>query len=45
MGFLKRIFRNVFRDGMPRARIEQLRTLTEEQLEAHLRFAATATSS
>ena len=36
MGFLKRIFRNVFRDGMPPHTNSCFERLSEEQLEAHL---------
>ena len=37
MGFLKRFFRNVFREGMPTAReTSSFEHLTEEELEAHL---------
>jgi len=36
MGFLKKFFRNVFRDGMPSHATSSFDHLTEEQLEAHL---------
>ena len=36
MGFLKRFFRNVFRDGAPLAHNSSFERLTEEELEAHL---------
>lgn len=37
MGFLKRIFRNVFRDGAPAHTTSSFETLSEDQLEAHLK--------
>src|SRR3954470_10946231 len=39
MGFLKRIFRNVFRDGAPPHVSSSFERLSEDQLEAHLRVA------
>lgn len=36
MGFLKKIFRNVFRDGMPAHTTSSFDRLTDEELEAHL---------
>ena len=36
MGFLKKIFRNVFRDGMPAHTTSSFEHLSEEELEAHL---------
>jgi hypothetical protein len=36
MGFLKRFFRNVFRDGTPVTHASSFERLTEEELEAHL---------
>lgn len=36
MGFLKKIFRNVFRDGMPAHTTSSFERLTDEELEAHL---------
>ncbi|MEX0585281.1 MAG: hypothetical protein WD176_01465 [Pirellulales bacterium] len=36
MGFLKRFFRNVFRDGAPTANNSSFERLSEEELEAHL---------
>lgn len=36
MGFLKRFFRNVFRDGAPLAHNSSFERLTEEELDAHL---------
>ena len=36
MGFLKRFFRNVFRDGSIPAGTSSFERLTEEELEAHL---------
>lgn len=36
MGFLKKIFRNVFRDGMPSHTTSSFDQLTDEELEAHL---------
>lgn len=36
MGFLKRIFRNVFRDGVPTQIPSSFERLSEEELEAHL---------
>jgi hypothetical protein len=37
MGFLKRFFKNVFRDGHPRAGTSSFENLSEEQLEAHMK--------
>jgi hypothetical protein len=37
MGFLKRFFKNVFRDGHPRTGRSSFENLSESQLEAHLR--------
>jgi hypothetical protein len=37
MGFLKRIFRNVFRDGTPPHVASSFERLSEDQLEAHLK--------
>jgi hypothetical protein len=37
MGFLKRVFRNVFRDGAPPHAGSSFERLSEEQLEAHLK--------
>lgn len=37
MGFLKRLFRNVFRDGVAPQGASSFEHLTEEELEAHLR--------
>src|SRR4051794_37944625 len=37
MGFLKRIFRNVFRDGAPPHVSSSFERLSEDQLEAHLK--------
>jgi hypothetical protein len=39
MGFLKRLFKNVFRDGHPRATTSSFENLSEEQLEAHMKIA------
>ena len=39
MGFLKRIFRNVFRDGAQVGTTSSFSKLSEEDLEAHLRVA------
>ncbi|HEX3726239.1 MAG TPA: hypothetical protein VHV08_08345 [Pirellulales bacterium] len=36
MGFLKKIFRNVFRDGMPAHTTSSFERLSDEELEAHL---------
>lgn len=36
MGFLKKFFRNVFRDGMPAHTTSSFERLTDEELEAHL---------
>ena len=36
MGFLKKFFRNVFRDGMPAHTTSSFERLSEEELEAHL---------
>jgi hypothetical protein len=36
MGFLKRFFRNVFRDGAPNVGTSSFERLSEEELEAHL---------
>ncbi|MEX2113271.1 MAG: hypothetical protein WD845_08805 [Pirellulales bacterium] len=36
MGFLKKIFRNVFRDGMPAHSTSSFEHLSDEELEAHL---------
>ncbi|MGD9722456.1 MAG: hypothetical protein AB7O59_13205 [Pirellulales bacterium] len=36
MGFLKKIFRNVFRDGMPQHAASSFEHLSDEELEAHL---------
>ena len=36
MGFLKKIFRNVFRDGMPTHTSSSFEHLSDEELEAHL---------
>ena len=36
MGFLKRFFRNVFRDGSPAVHNSSFERLSEEELEAHL---------
>jgi hypothetical protein len=38
MGFLKKIFRNVFRDGAPPHVASSFERLSEEQLEAHLKI-------
>ena len=37
MGFLKKIFRNVFRDAVPTHTASSFERLTDQQLEAHLR--------
>jgi hypothetical protein len=37
MGFLKKVFRNVFRDGTPPHTSSSFEKLTEEQLESHLK--------
>ena len=37
MGFIKRLFRNVFRDGAPPHTTSSFEQLSEEQLEAHLK--------
>jgi hypothetical protein len=39
MGFLKKFFRNVFRDGAPPQSASSFERLTEEELESHLRIA------
>ena len=39
MGFLKKIFRNVFRDGAPPQSMSSFERLSEDELEAHLRIA------
>lgn len=39
MGFLKRLFKNVFRDGHPRQTPSSFENLSDEQLEAHMRIA------
>ncbi|HZZ71415.1 MAG TPA: hypothetical protein VFE24_04125 [Pirellulales bacterium] len=39
MGFLKKLFRNVFRDGAPPQAGSSFERLTEEELEAHLNVA------
>ena len=39
MGFLKRFFKNVFRDGHPHAASSSFENLSEEQLEAHMKIA------
>jgi hypothetical protein len=39
MGFLKKFFRNVFRDGAPPQSTSSFERLTEEELESHLRIA------
>ena len=39
MGFLKKIFRNVFRDAVPVHTTSSFERLTDEELEAHLRVA------
>jgi hypothetical protein len=36
MGFLKRLFRNVFRDGVPSVGTSSFERLSEEELDAHL---------
>ncbi len=36
MGFLNKIFRNVFRDGMPTHSTSSFDRLSDEELEAHL---------
>lgn len=39
MGFLKRFFKNVFRDGHPHSGTSSFENVSEEQLEAHMRVA------
>lgn len=39
MSFLKRFFKNVFRDGAPHTTASSFENLTEEQLEAHMKIA------
>jgi hypothetical protein len=39
MSFLKRFFKNVFRDGAPHITASSFENLTEEQLEAHMKVA------
>ncbi|MSR56747.1 MAG: hypothetical protein EXS05_03630 [Planctomycetaceae bacterium] len=39
MGFLKRFFKNVFRDGHPHATTSSFENLSEDQLEAHMKIA------
>src|SRR5579871_1010944 len=39
MGFLKRFFKNVFRDGHPHAATSSFENLSEDQLEAHMKIA------
>lgn len=39
MGFLKRFFKNVFRDGQPHTGTSSFENLSEEQLESHMRVA------
>lgn len=39
MGFLKRFFKNVFRDGHPHTGSSSFENLSEEQLEAHMKVA------
>ncbi|MFN0051615.1 MAG: hypothetical protein ACKV0T_05450 [Planctomycetales bacterium] len=39
MGFLKRFFKNVFRDGHAHAGASSFENLTEDQLEAHMKIA------
>jgi hypothetical protein len=39
MGFLKKFFKNTYRDGQPRHGCSSFDNLTEEQLETHLRIA------
>ncbi|HLJ12063.1 MAG TPA: hypothetical protein VKU82_12790 [Planctomycetaceae bacterium] len=39
MGFLKRFFKNVFRDGQPHAAASSFENLSEDQLEAHMKIA------
>jgi hypothetical protein len=39
MGFLKRFFKNVFRDGHPHATASSFENLSEDQLEAHMKIA------
>lgn len=39
MGFLKRFFKNVFRDGHPHASASSFENLSEDQLEAHMKIA------
>ena len=38
MGFLKRFFKNVFRDGHPHSTSSSFENLSEEQLEAHMKI-------
>jgi hypothetical protein len=39
MGFLKRLFKNNYRDGQPHAGFSSFANLSEDQLEAHMRIA------
>lgn len=39
MGFIKKFFKNVFRDGHPHATASSFENLSEEQLEAHMKIA------
>ena len=39
MGFLKKFFKNVFRDGHPHAGTSSFENVSEEQLDAHMRVA------
>src|SRR5262249_52427927 len=39
MGFLKRFFKNVFRDGRPHAGTSSFENLSDAQLEAHMQVA------
>src|SRR5260370_16767589 len=39
MGFLKRFFKNVFRDGHPHTATSSFENLTEAQLESHMKIA------
>jgi len=39
MGFLKRFFKNVFRDGHPHTATSSFENLSEDQLEAHMKIA------
>jgi hypothetical protein len=39
MGFLKRFFKNVFRDGHPHTATSSFENLSEEQLESHMKIA------